>query len=572
MATADRFTIDIIQNSLQAICEEMFAVMQKTAMSAIIYEVLDMGTAIVDADGNLACAGAGIPLFIAGLDKCVCFIKEKCAQEGIEIKEGDIFVTNDPYYGGITHLNDVIFSMPVFVDGEIVAWTSDIAHWNDVGGMVPGSMATTATEIFQEGLRLPAVKIVEAGQPNLSLIQTIGVNSRMPDYQQGDMWAGISAVRIGARRIQEVVRKYSAPVFRDALRDFLDYGEQVTLKALKSLPKGTFHHIEEQDSGLKYSCTITITDEKFIVDLSDNPHDPGPNNLSREAALLSAQLLVKTISDDSPVCNGGNFRPIEFITKKNTVFDAAPPSPQGYYYETVVQLYDLLWRCLAKHMPTLLPAGHYGSMCATVVGGTHPDTGRGYTIVEPQLGGWGGYKGGDGSSAVFTCFHGLTYNCPVEINEARNGIVVDSVMLNDDAGGEGEFRGGRGAKITYRLRAENAFLNFCFRRSKFAPWPLEGGMPGTPNYVEIVSEDGNVERLSTASGRSINKGERIRLVTGNGGGYGDPSRRPREKILDDIRNGYITIERAHEVYGFASEESARKEIAAPALEAERTSK
>ncbi len=534
MATADRFTIDIIQNSLQAICEEMFAAMQKTAMSAIIYEVLDMGTAIVDEHGNLACAG--IPLFIAGLDKCVCFIKEKCVKEGIEIKEGDIFVTNDPYYGGVTHLNDVIFSMPVFVDGEIVAWTSDIAHWNDVGGMVPGSMATYATEIFQEGLRLPAVKIIEAGQPNLSLIQTIGVNSRMPDYQEGDMWAGISAVRIGGRRIQEVVRKYSAPVFREALRDFLDYGEQVTLKALKRLPKGIYRHTEEQDSGLRYSCSITITDNRFIVDLSDNPPDPGPNNLSREAALLSAQLLVKTISDGSPVCNGGNFRPIEFITKKGTVFDAAPPAPQGYYYETVVQLYDLLWRCLAKHMPALLPAGHYASMCATVVGGIHPDTGRGYTIVEPQLGGWGGYKGGDGASAVFTCFHGLTYNCPA------------------------------GVKITYRLRAQNAFLTFCFRRSKFAPWSLEGGLPGTTNYVEIVGEDGKIERLSTASGRPIKKGDRIRLVTGNGGGYGHPSRRPKEKVLEDIKNGYVTLERAREVYGFTEEEAIARQESPPQTE------
>jgi N-methylhydantoinase B len=566
MATADRFTIDIIQNSLQAICEEMFAVMQKTAMSAIIYEVLDMGTAIVDEHGNLACAGAGIPLFIAGLDKCVCFIKEKCAKEGIEVREGDIFVTNDPYYGGVTHLNDVIFSMPVFVDGEIVAWTCDIAHWNDVGGMVPGSMATSATEIFQEGLRLPAVKIIEAGHPNLSLIQTIGVNSRMPDYQEGDMWAGISAVRIGGRRIQEVVRKYSAPVFREALRDFLDYGEQVTLKALKRLPKGIYRHTEEQDSGLRYSCSITITDDRFIVDLSDNPPDPGPNNLSREAALLSAQLLVKTISDGSPVCNGGNFRPIEFITKKGTVFDAAPPAPQGYYYETVVQLYDLLWRCLAKHMPALLPAGHYASMCATVVGGIHPDTGRGYTIVEPQLGGWGGYKGGDGASAIFTCFHGLTYNCPAEINEARNGIFVESIMLNDDPGGEGEFRGGRGVKITYRLRAQNAFLTFCFRRSKFAPWSLEGGLPGTTNYVEIVGEDGKIERLSTASGRPIKKGDRIRLVTGNGGGYGHPTRRPKEKVLEDIKNGYVTLERAREVYGFAEEEAMVKQESPPQTE------
>jgi N-methylhydantoinase B len=159
----DPFTIEIIQNSLQAICDEMFVAIQKTAMSAIIYEVLDMGTAIVDTRGNLASAGVGIPLFVAGLDKSVAFMIRKCEEERIPIHPGDIFVTNDPYHGGVTHLNDVAFLMPVFVDGEIVAWTADIAHWNDVGGMVPGSIATTATEIFQEGLRLPGVKIVAAG-------------------------------------------------------------------------------------------------------------------------------------------------------------------------------------------------------------------------------------------------------------------------------------------------------------------------------------------------------------------------------------------------------------------------
>jgi len=154
----------------------------------------------VDEHGNLACAGAGIPLFIAGLDKCVCFIKEKCAREAIEIREGDIFVTNDPYYGGVTQLNDVSFSMPVFVDGEIIAWTCDIAHWNDIGGIVPGSMAISATEIFQEGLRLPAVKIIEAGRPILSLIQTIGVNSRMPDHQEGGLGRSRVAATLACRR------------------------------------------------------------------------------------------------------------------------------------------------------------------------------------------------------------------------------------------------------------------------------------------------------------------------------------------------------------------------------------
>ena len=325
----DPFTIEIIQNALQAVCDEMFVAMRKTAMSAIIYEVLDMGTAIVDPKGNLASAGAGIPLFVAGLDKAVLFMIRKCEAEGIEIEPGDVFVTNDPYNGGVTHLNDVAFLMPVFVDGEIVAWTADIAHWNDVGGMVPGSMAPTATEIYQEGLRLPGVKIAAGGKPNEPLIEVMKINSRMPDFLEGDLWAGIAAVRVGARRLEAVVRKYGAAIFEEAIERYLDYGESMTLEALKGLPKGRFTYREEQDSGLVYACAIEIRDDAFIVDVRDNPRDPGPYNISRDASLLAAQLLLKAVSDPRPTCNGGNFRPLRFFTRKGTVFDPEEPAAHG---------------------------------------------------------------------------------------------------------------------------------------------------------------------------------------------------------------------------------------------------
>jgi N-methylhydantoinase B len=546
----DLFTIEIIQNTLQAICDEMFVAMRKTAMSAIIYEVLDMGTAIVDPKGNLACTGAGIPLFVAGLDKAVLFMIRKCEAEGIEIEPGDVFVTNDPYNGGITHLNDVVFLMPVFVDGSIVAWTADIAHWNDVGGMVPGSMAPTATEIFQEGLRLPGVKIIAKGKPNEPLIEVMKINSRMPEFLEGDLWAGIAAVRVGARRLEEVVRKYGSSIFREAIRRYLDYGERMTLEALKNLPKGRFTYREEQDSGRVYSCAIEIRDDAFIVDVEDNPREPGPYNISRDASLLAAQLLLKAVSDPSPICNGGNFRPLKFLTKRGTVFDPEEPAAHGVYYETVLRLYDLLWRCLASHLPHMLPAGHYASMCATVLGGIHPDTGRPYTIVEPQLGGWGGHAKNDGSTAVFSGFHGMTFNCPVEINEARNGLFVERLELNPDPGGEGRQRGGKGIRADYRIRAAGGFLTCFYTRSKFPPWGLAGGLDGSPNYVEIRRADGTVERHAEMTNFGLQQEDVVRIVTGNGGGYGDPKERSRDKIRDDLKNGYVTESRAKAVYGY----------------------
>ena len=546
----DPFTIEIIQNSLQAICDEMFVAIQKTAMSAIIYEVLDMGTAIVDTDGNLACAGVGIPLFVAGLDKSVAFMIRKCEKEGIEIHPGDIFVTNDPYNGGVTHLNDVAFLMPVFADDEIIAWTADIAHWNDVGGMVPGSIATTATEIFQEGLRLPGVKIIAAGVANDALIEVMKINSRMPDVLEGDLWAGIAAVRVGARRLQEVVARYGSAIFREAVARYMDYGERMTLNALRDLPKGRFTHREEQDSGLTYSCVIEIAEAGIVVDVSDNPLDPGPHNISRDAALLAAQLLIKAITDRSPACNGGNFRPLTFITRKGTIFDPEEPSAQGTYYETVLRLYDLLWRCLANHLPDRLPSGHYASMCATVLGGIHPDTGRSYSFIEPELGGWGADLGADGTSGMFTGFHGVTFNCPAEISEARNGIYVDRLELNPDVGGEGQFRGGKGIRLDYRVRAKDAFLTCFYSRSKFPPWGLAGGKDGSPNYVEVRRATGEIERHCDATLLKLRCDDVVRIVTGNGGGYGDPKMRAPAHIIDDLKNGYVTAERAREVYGF----------------------
>ena len=183
----DLFTFDVIQNSLQAISDEMFIVMRKTAMSAIIYEVLDMGTGITDAEGEIASSGAGIPSFIGVLDKAVKAIIRKFSDPS-QIRPGDVFATNDPYYGGVTHLNDVVFIMPVFVENEIIAWTANIAHWPDISGMAPGSLSTDAIEIFQEGLRLPAIKVIEEGEPIPSVVDIMIVNSRLPDNLRGDMW------------------------------------------------------------------------------------------------------------------------------------------------------------------------------------------------------------------------------------------------------------------------------------------------------------------------------------------------------------------------------------------------
>lgn len=548
-AKSDPITLEIIQNSLQATADEMFAAMKKTAMSSIIYEVLDMGTGILDATGRLASSGAGIPAFIGVLDKAVQVLVRKFAGAG-EVAPGDVFITNDPYYGGVTHLNDLVVAMPVFAEGRLIAWTANIAHNSDVGGTYPGSLSMEATEIFQEGLRLPAIRMIAKGEPIAAVFDIIKVNSRMPDYIEGDLWAAIASVRIGARRLTELAGKYGVETFENAMDSFMDFGEQVSYRELAKLPHGTFELTEEQDDGRLYNAKITISATEFVVDLRDNPEqDTGPTNTSRDGVMVCAQMIFKSLTDPYSPANEGSFRPIRLLTAEGTVFHAREPAPLGFYFETEVRVYDLLWRCLAPVVPERLAAGHFSSICGTFIGGIHPDTGRQYTIIEPQIGGWGASRGHDGNSGIFSGFHGETYNCPAEISEARNGLIVDRMELNTAPGGEGEFTGGRGIRMDYRIRRDGSFLTAGYTRAKVLPWGLDGGHEGSPNFVEVLRTDGGQERYAFASGVTVNKDDVIRIHTGAGGGIGDPRKRDRAAVEDDIRNGFITAENAAEIYG-----------------------
>jgi N-methylhydantoinase B len=544
----DPFTVEIVPSSLQAVSDEMFAALRKTAMSAIIYEVLDAGTGITDGAGNLASSGAGIPSFVGVLDKAVRRILELNAGS---IEPGDVFVTNDPFYGGVTHLNDVVLALPVFAGGEPVAWTAVIAHWNDVGGMAPGSISTAATEIFQEGLRLPAVKLFARGEPIESVLRLLEANSRLPEFLRGDLWAGVASVRLGERRVLELVERYGRETFTAALEQHFDHGEQVALSALAALPHGTFELEEEQDSGAVYRVRVEISDDAFVVDLRDNPdQDGGPLNVSRDGATIAAQMVLMNLVDAGGAANAGHFRPLRVLTRPGSVFDPGEPAACGIYYEVRVRLYDLIWRCLAPHVGGRLPAGGFMSICGTFIGGRHPDTGRHFTIVEPEVGGWGASAQRDGNSAQFSGLHGNTFNCPAEVAEARYGLYVDRLALDDRPGGEGERRGGKGILLDYRVRADGCFLTCAYTRHVHPPWPLDGGKPGAPNSVEVIRADGSsTGEFAVVTGLEVNEDDVIRIRTGTGGGWGDPARRPRELVADDLRNGYVAPERAAEVYG-----------------------
>ena len=374
-----------------------------------------MGTAIMDASGQLASSGAGIPGFIGMMHKGVQQMMSKFLPSA-NVHVGDVFIVNCPYSGGVTHLNDLIVVQPIFSggaedggegDGKLLGFSANIAHYSDVGGMTPGSMSGDATEIYQEGLNLPGVKLIERGVPCDAVFDILYANSRMPDYLKGDLWAAIASIRIGVRRIREIAQKYGADVFTSVLQRYFDYAEQVTLHSLKRLPNRTFTIEEEQDSGVYYRARIEITDDQFLVDLTESDdQDKGPFNLSPDCAAVCGQLVLKSLTSPHTRCNGGTFRPLKVITRKGSVFDPVHPAAHAFYYEVNVRLYDLLWRAVAEGLPELLPAGHFASICGTMFGGTHPDTGRHYSVIEPELGGWGASHKADGNTAIFSGIHG----------------------------------------------------------------------------------------------------------------------------------------------------------------------
>ena len=541
---SDPITLEIIQNALQAAADEMFAAMRKTAMSSIIYEVLDMGTGITDADGRLASSGAGIPAFVGVLDKSVKFILSKHDK----IHPGDVFITNDPWHGGVTHLNDLVLAMPVFSEGKLIAWTANIAHNSDVGGMAPGSLSGEATEIFQEGLRLPAIKLINQGELDQSVMDIITTNSRMPDFLLGDVWAAIASVRIGANRLEGLAEKYGQETFSEAISSFMDFGEKTALAELAKLPQGTFELAEEQDDGRIYNVKVTISDDEFVVDLRDNPdQDPACTNASRDGVIVCAQMVFKSLTDPDTPANEGSFRPLKVLTREGTIFHAKEPAAIGFYFETEVRVYDLIWRCLAPHIPERLPAGNFSSICGTFIGGIHPDTGRQYTIIEPQIGGWGAWEGQDGNPCIFSGVHGETYNTPAEISEARNGLYVDRMALNTASGGAGEYTGGRGLILEYRIRTENGFVTAGYTRSRIKPWSLEGGEEGSGNFIEVIKPEGK-ETYSFVSGLSVTTDDVIRVITSSGAGYGDPKQRSRDAVREDVKNGLVSEQDAREIY------------------------
>jgi N-methylhydantoinase B len=366
------------------------------------------------------------------------------------------------------------------------------------------------------------VKLFERGEPIRSVFEIIETNSRLPDFVKGDLWAQIAASRKAETRIKQLVERYGLEAYVQALQLLFDEGERHGRAGLAALPPGTYSIEEEQDDGSIWKTAITVSADRFTVDLRGNPKQcKAPYNTSRDGAVISSQMIFKALIDPTLFANAGSFRALEVITEPGTIFHAIGNAPHGYYFETRIRLYDMLWQCMARALPDRLPAGHFASICGTVIAGTHPDTGRRYTMVEPQMGGWGATAERDGLDAMYSASHGETFNCPVEICEARYGINVGYKRLNESSEGKGWHSGGKGLTLSYRPRGR-CVLSAGYSRNRRPVWGLKGGADGGTNGLCVIRSDGQRQEVAFASGLAIEPGDEIVIHTANGGGWGKP--------------------------------------------------
>jgi N-methylhydantoinase B len=550
----EKFTLEIIQDALVAAGDEMFQTLQRTSMSPIIYESLDYAVGITDIKGELLAQGNGVTAFLAALDSVVSATLEKFNGEN-SLQEGDIIIANTPYAGGGTHLSDVSVIYPVFYKKELVAFTVNKAHWTELGGTFPGSVSTVATEIYQEGLHFPFIKIKSEGKINDAIIDLIKGNVRLPESTLGDLYAGIAATEVGAKRVLSIIEKYGLETYKKAKNDFLDYGERMCIEALKEIPNGVYEGkttIEDNGFGegpFPIKAKITVTDTEFIADFNgSHPQVKGATNLSFSGLVTGCRSLFKAITTPQMDANGGSFRPMKVICEPGTIVSAEAPSAVSVYYEVLITSIDLIWKILAPLIPDRLPAGHMRSVCATFISGMHPDTNQFYIQAEPLAGGWGASATHDGNRGQLSCGSGESYNIPIEIREMRYGIQVEQYAFHNEGGGYGEFQGGNGQYLDYKIVSDGAHVTAAFLGEKTKTWGMKNGHDGSYNYFMIIKKDGSKERHSLGTNIYLEKGDIVRCTTATGGGYGNPKNRPKAQVLLDVKNEYITKEEAKEFY------------------------
>ena len=562
-ATVDAFTAEVIRSTVVAITDEMKTNLMRTAYNMIIYEAEDFTVGLFDADGNTISIGLGLPMFIRGLSDA---IKAKLAHWGKEnIFPGDILLTNDPQVMG-SHLNHMIFTLPVFHDGELVAFSSSMGHWQDVGGV----LGAVTRDIFSEGLQLPFVKIFKGGKQDPELTAIIRSNCRLPAFAMGDFRAQIAAIRTGERRLTRLLQRYGVETFKESVRLIFDQSEKLARAAVEKIPDGVYEAESFMDDDgvnlgkhVPIKVRVEVQGDEMTVDLSGvSPQVAGPYNSGSTAGRSASEVAFKFLT--APLLlpiNHGSFRPLKVILPPGRIVSATKPAPVRTWMTVPMTVADTIFKALAPACPDNVMAGQHADLAIPRTFGLDPKTGRAFHFPQTLSGGgWGALHDRDGQNATFCINDGDTHNTPVEAGEGKGPIFISYRKLRQDSGGPGKFRGGLGVAQEVQMLAP-AGVQSAMERTCCAPWGLHGGKDAMANRFSIVRKDGSLQRLSTgktAGHVALEVGEGFLIEVGGGGGFWNPLERDPARVLDDVHSGYVSLEAARREYGVAIRQNGRK--------------
>ena len=552
----DPITLEVLTQALIATVREMRATVCRTASSVAIYDAKDFSCGLFAPDSQVIAQSEDIGSHVVPMPWSVRAAMQKL---GATLGEGDVILMNDPYAGG-THLNDVTIIYPVFRDGRLIFFPAVRAHWADVGGMVPGSMSGKATEIYQEGIRIPPLKIFEAGKTNQAALDLLLANMRVPDERLGDFQASLAACRVAEKRIHEICARYGVDTLLEAVRLDLDRAEARMRASIAAVPDGTSYYEDYLETfiggrfePLLLPLALTVKGDRMIADFTGASRQvPFPVNSTAAVSAAGVLITVKSIFDPQAPLNQGSFRPIEVITPPGTIVNVERPAPAGSHGEIRKRVIATMVGALAQMVPDKVA----GDLCRTsfhnLIGGFDPRAGREWVHYEWSAGGNGAFAEDDGPSAIATIDWGdLVTVQSSEVIETRMPLLVESSRLAVDSGGPGTTRGGLSMQRSLRLLATDARYSLLSDGAVVPAFGVLGGFSGVP-VAAWIERNGRKEDFSTpgkVAGHPLGQGDAVIVRSAGGGGYGDPLDRDAGRVAADLNDGYISPAAAREIYG-----------------------
>jgi len=561
MAVIDPVTLAVLKGRLEQIADEMDATLFRSAFNPIIAEAHDASHGLYHAQSGetLIQGKSGLPVFVGAMSFAVKAVIDKLANEGIKPNPGDVYIFNDPYDGG-THLSDFKMVKPYFFDGKLFCYLASVGHWHDVGGNVPGNYNPVATESFQEGMLIPPVLLYSKGELRQDIVTIMQANSRLPGSLYGDMNGQINALDLGEQRLSNLLAEYGTPLVAQVLDELRKRAASLMQAYISDLPDGVYSaedYLDNDgihDTRLKIALDITINGGEMIFDFSRSSDAcAGPVNISYATAVASCYVALKHVFKDVPA-NAGVLEPIEFIIPETSLMHVKAPKPVGGYTETILRVVDVVFVALSHAAPEKVNGCAYGTINALSLAGHYKD-GRRWVMFSFFGGGHGGHPEGDGLNHGNAPISTATIP-PLEIMEAAYPVLFTQYALRPDSGGAGNHRGGLGAIYEIELLEEKADVFLFGERGKYAPPGVVGGEEAAKNIFEYEQDDGMhmPPMASKMVGIQLAKGQKIRLKTPGGGGYGTPEDRQVDDVSRDIRLGYVSVKGARQDYGFISDE------------------